>query len=218
MNKFAVFCLLTLGVAGCAKTLDEVVSENGFARARPASTGYGPGNLILRGSGSDDKRIILGGYVCDPGYVKFPPTLKSRTESYSNVSGFEGEVSAPLKFMNAIGLQLTAKFARSATVKFENVEIVEYALEDLRAIVDSLGPVCKSLLRTYKDRAVQVFRALKINYSYEVEFKPELTAAIEQSIIKEIGKVTASAKVSQNKTTIKGEGLYYGIVVVSPAG
>lgn len=214
--KFQTIALAAaLAMGGCAATPDDILKQNGYVTQIPPSTQHGPGNLVYRKNVElGDNKVSLG-YICDPSYLRFPkPPETSPSEKITFARNRTFEITGV--DLPSIGISAGASYVDSVTLSFENTEIQEYSLEALSQIQESLGPVCRKILRKQQDagNAYQVIGALKSDVSYEIKYKVDASVEGKNLVKREINaKLGLKADRTQGQT---GKGLFYG-VYLAPA-
>lgn len=212
MNKCISFLAVSVLLAGCStENPRDLVRRAGYLTTVPPTTGYGPGNIVWKKKNryisSEDVSL---GYICSPGYVKFPGNPE---QSSSEILDFAGkkDFSFSADNLKNLGLGLTAQYTSNLTLKFSNIEYQEYALDKIDDIERNLGKECRNILKKQRDKrnAYAVRAAFKADLDYKITYKATATANIKAKIVKEIqAEFGLTAENSEGRV---GRGLFYGV-------
>lgn len=148
--------------------------------------------------------------------MRFPDTLSrssAETIGFGRSADFTFDASTP----ELLGLAASAGAVETLDLRFTNTEVLEYALEDLEAIRDALGPKCTRLLARQVElgNALQVAGAFKADLAYAIAYRAEASAAARSPALRELTGRFGLA--FEGAETTVGQGLYYGLVLCDAA-
>lgn len=126
---------------------------------------------------------------------------------------FGGDVSAGIPALGRI-LDLNAKLkaARTVTVNFYDVHIQEFALPDLGAIRDLLGPKCREYVsgNVRTANAYQISAVLQATVDVTVEMNADVSVAAKAAFVARLAALGLTFSADQT-ATLKGKALFYGV-------
>lgn len=209
--------LLAAGLGGC-KDVTSVLRKYNYLTQVPPVAFHGPGDIVWKrgesaGAIIRSRNTVSLGYICNPEYVtKKSKPLESPTESTTLAKSIGGNISFDgASVASGLGVSAAATAVRRVDLKIENVKVLQYSLETLYEIRNSLGPVCRGILaeQQRKGNAYQVISAVRADVSYTVTFNSGVSSTTKARLKNEIGaKLGLDVNASTGKT---GKGLFYGV-------
>lgn len=210
-RTFATLSIALL-VGGCvSENPRDAVRQSGYLTTVPPSTNFGPGNIVWKKQNryAQPEDVSLA-YICSPGSFTLPGEPVTALGESKNF-GSEKDFSFSGEALQKLGLSASGQHVRNLTIKFSNVQYLEYPLDQLDGIEGSLGPRCRSILKKQKKKknAHIVRAAFKADLEYSVSYKSTLQASVKLAVANEI-KGAFGINISSNRGTA-GRGLYYGV-------
>lgn len=214
MKIYIAMSAVAILASGCvSENPREIVRRAGYLTTVPPSTNYGPGNIVWKRTNRyNDKDDISLGYICSPEYVTFPGSPEKGMGEINDF-GRKKDFSFNADNLQKLGFSTSAQYVSNLTIKFSNIEYLEYGLDKLEAIEKSLGPKCRNVLckQRQKQNAHIVRSAFKADLDYAITYKASASASIKATILKEI-EAGFGITLGGNQGRV-GRGLYYGVSV-----
>lgn len=214
MKIYIAMSIVAILVSGCvSENPREIVRRAGYLTTVPPSTNYGPGNIVWKKTNRyNDKDDISLGYICSPEYVTFPGSPEKGMGEINDF-GRKKDFSFNADNLEKLGLSISAQYVSNLTIKFSNIEYLEYGLDKLAAIEKGLGPQCRNILRRQRQRqnAHIVRSAFKADLDYSITYKASTNASIKSEVLKEI-EAGFGVTLEGNQGRV-GRGLYYGVSI-----
>jgi hypothetical protein len=212
MNKYVMLSLAAVFISGCSSDNPrDIVRRAGYLTTVPPSSSFGPGNVVWKKTNQyNDKEDVSLGYICSPEYVKLPGHPEKgggEVRDFGNKKDF----SFGADNLKTLGLSLSAQYVSNLTIKFSNIEYLEYGLDKLEIIENGLGPQCTKILKKQRKKrnAYIISTAFKADLDHKVTYKALVNSSIKAKIVKEI---QAEFGISADKNEGRvGRGLYYGV-------
>lgn len=217
-------CMVLLGVllAACQTTeseIEQAVKGYGFTFNIPPSTLYAPGTLVARlrydPRDSDPKAVTLD-FLCSPNFsVKLykNPAQSSDTYWQATTRNFGGTLTGAVPVLQkVVDLNARLKAARSISATISDTRVHAYAPDDLASIRSGLGPECRNIVNKNiaTQNAYQVSQVLEATVEITVELDTGADANAQVKFTTTLAQLGFAANY-QNKNTLKGNALYYGI-------
>lgn len=214
MKIYIAMSFIAILASGCvSENPREIVRRAGYLTTVPPSTSFGPGNVVWKKVNRyNDKDDVSLGYICSPEYVKLPGGPEKGAGEITDF-GRKKDFSFNGDNLQKLGFSTSAKYVSNLTIKFNNIEYLEYGLDKLEAIENGLGPQCRSILNKQREKgnAHIVRSAFKADLDYSITYKASTSASIKAAVLKEI-EAGFGVTLEGNEGRV-GRGLYYGVSI-----
>jgi len=214
MKIYIAMSVVAILTTGCvSENPREIVRKSGYLTTVPPSTNYGPGNIVWKKVNRyNDKDDVSLGYICSPEYLKLPGAPEKGVGEITDF-GRKKDFSFNGDNLQKLGFSTSAKYVSNLTIKFNNIEYLEYGLDKLEAIENGLGPECRNILdkQRKKGNAHIVRSAFKADLDYSITYKASTSASIKAVVLKEI-EAGFGVTLEGNEGRV-GRGLYYGVSI-----
>lgn len=214
MKKYVSLLLASVFLVGCGSNNPrEIVRKSGYLTTVPPSTSYGPGSIVWKKTNNyNHPEDVSLGYICSPEYVKFPGEPEKGIGEISDF-GTKKEFNFTGQSLKTLGLSTSAKYVSNLTIRFSNIEYLEYGLDKLETIQSNLGPECRKILKKQRDKnnAHIVRSAFKADLDYTITYNATANTDVKIEVLKEI-EAKFGLSLQGNKGSV-GRGLYYGVAI-----
>lgn len=198
--------------------LEQYIKSQGFTVLNPPTSLYVPGSLVYR-SNYDPQDIhptkVTLGFLCRPEYSvglynKNP--IASATLQSATVTQFGGSISAGIPALSRlVNLNAKAKVASSISADIHDVTVKVFALDDLQAIRDQLGPNCRRIVNgNVPSNAYQVIEVLQASIDVTVQISGDVDANAKANFLSQLANLGFTASGSETES-LKGTALLFGV-------
>ena len=199
--------------ASCGADLSSTIKDMGHQELRPPTTLTPPGTIVVLREASPIEVAV----VCTQDeVVKSRDILRSRTQSVTLAEKTKTSFKLGADYLVAYGIDVKESHLRRVSLSLSDAEVLEISDAAIESGALNLGESCRSALavRRAHHRTVGMIKsALRANVVYTLEFDDTVDVAGKATLLSGLAIKLGGTVESTRQSTIKGEGLYWGLRV-----
>lgn len=211
LGKSLLLSTLAL-TASCTTDLGTTIKEMGHQELRPPTTLTPPGTIVVIRSVAPLEVAV----VCTQDeVVSSRDILRSRTASVTLTQKTKTSFRIGAEYLLAHGIDIKESHLERVSLSMSDAEVLEISDTAIAAGALGLSASCRKAIEVRRDhnRTVGLIKsALKANVVYTLEFDDTVDGSGKATILSGLAIKLGGKVESTRASTIKGEGLYWGIV------
>lgn len=197
--------------ASCGTDLGKTITEMGLQELRPPTTLTPPGTIVvIRALNPIEVAVVC----TQDEVIKSEDVLRSRTQSVILAEKTKTTFHLGADYLVAYGIDAKESHLELVSLSMTNAEVLEISDTAIASGARRLSESCRKALeiRRAHGRPVGLIKAvLKANVVYTLEFDDTVDAAGKATLLSGLALRLGGTVESNRLSTIKGEGLYWGI-------
>lgn len=207
----ALLVLTTTLTASCGTDLATTIKDMGHQELRPPTTLTPPGTIVVIREAAPIEVAV----VCTQDEViKRADLLTSRTQSVTLAEKTKTSFKLGAEYLAAYGIDLKETHLERVSLTLSNAEVLEISDAAIESGALELSASCRRAIavrRAHHRTVGMVKSALKANVVYTLEFDDTVDVSGKATILSGLAIKLSGTVESTRLSTIKGEGLYWGI-------
>jgi hypothetical protein len=199
--------------ASCGADLSSTIRDLGHQELRPPTTLTPPGTIVVLREASPLEVAV----VCTQDeVVQSRDILKSRTQSVILAEKTKTSFKLGATYLAAYGIDAKESHLQRVSLSLSDAEVLEISDAAIASGALRLGEGCRKALevRRAHHRTVGMIKsALRANVVYTLEFDDTVDVAGKATLLSGLAIKLGGSVESSRLSTIKGEGLYWGLRV-----
>lgn len=205
--------LTTSLTVSCGADLSSTIKDMGHQELRPPTTLTPPGTIVVIREASPIEVAV----VCTQDeVVKSRDILRSRTQSVTLAEKTKTSFKLGADYLVAYGIDVKESHLQRVSLSLSDAEVLEISDAAIESGARNLSESCRKALevRRAHHRTVGMIKsALRANVVYTLEFDDTVDVAGKATLLSGLAIKLGGSVESTRQSTIKGEGLYWGIRV-----